>query len=104
MSQQGWWTVRNTTPAKLRAALEVELEAFARPRTLVATLDSTEVAVLHVVPDRRRYALGTVEISPGDHALAFRAIEPADRPGDLTGNGDMRPVTIMFASWSWSVG
>ena len=103
MSQQGRWTVRNTTPAKLRAALEVELEAFARPRTLVATLGSTEIAVLHVVPDRRRYALGTVEMSPGDHALTFRAIEPADRPGDLTGNGDMRPVTIMFASWSWSV-
>jgi hypothetical protein len=104
MSQQGWWTVRNTTPTKLRAALEVELEAFARPRTLVATLDSTELAVLHVVPGRRRYVMGMVEISPGDHALAFRAIEPADRPGDLTGNGDMRPVTIMFASWSWSVG
>ena len=104
MSQQGWWTVRNTTPAKLRAALEIELEAFARPRTLVATLGSTEVAVLHVVPGRRRYALGTVEMSPGDHALSFRAIEPADRPGDLTGNGDMRPVTVMFTSWSWSVG
>jgi hypothetical protein len=103
MSQQGWWTVRNSTPAKLRAALEVELEAFARPRTLVATLDSTEIAVLHVVPDRRRYALGTTELSPGDHALTFRAIEPADRPGDLTGNGDTRPVTIMFASSSWSV-
>jgi hypothetical protein len=104
MSQQGRWTVRNTTPAKVRAALEVELEAFARPRTLVATLDSTEIAVLHVVPERRRYAFGTVEISPGDHVLEFRAIEPANRPGDLTSNGDMRPVTIMFASWSWSVG
>lgn len=103
MSQQGWWTVRNTTPAKLRVALDVELEAFARPRILVATLGSTEVAVLHVVPDRRRYALGTVEMSPGDHTLAFRAIEPAERPGDLTGNGDTRPVTVMFRSWSWSV-
>ena len=104
MSQQGWWTVRNTTPAKLRAALEVELEAFARPRTLVVTLDSTELVVLHVMPGRRRYTLGMVELAPGDHALGFRAIEPADRPGDLTGSGDMRPVTIMFASWSWSKG
>ncbi len=104
MSQQGLWTVRNTTPAKLRATLEIEIEAFARPRTLVATLDSTELAVLQVVPNRRRYSLGSVEISPGDHALIFRAIEPADRPGDLIGNGDTRPVTIMFASWSWSVG
>jgi len=95
--------VRNSTPAKLRAVLEVELEAFAHPRTLVATLDSTEIAVLHVVPDRRRYALGTIELSPGDHALTFRAIEPADRPADLTGNSDTRPVTIMFASSSWSV-
>ena len=33
MSQQGWWTVRNTTPLKLRAALEVELEACTSAHT-----------------------------------------------------------------------
>ena len=77
MSQQGRWTVRNTTPAKLRAALEVELEAFARPRTLVATLDSTEIAVLHVVPGQT-----TVRTRNGrDVSRRSRADISSDRAG-----------------------
>lgn len=98
MSQAGHWTIDNASGRPVRAALELELSAYAMPRRLSVAFDGGEPQVLDVPEAGATLRLAPWTITPGAHRVTFTALEPAGRaPGR-----DPRALTVMFRAWTWS--
>lgn len=103
MGDHGSWRVVNRSGGPISAAVEIELWAFGGVRQLELLLDRREAQMLVVEEPPRSYRIGPFELSPGEHELAFRPIEPAAVADDLLRNGDLRALTIALGSWQWVV-
>jgi hypothetical protein len=103
IGQDAGWTVFNTTPAEIHAALRLQLEAFATPRHVIVELDARPVSTIDVGIAPREYFISPVLLPSGRHVLRFRVREPATRAADVLANGDQRLLTIRFYLWRWEV-
>jgi hypothetical protein len=102
MGAAGWWRVNNTTSETLEAYLDIDLEALGQTRALKVESDGEAPLVCNVDPRRRRHTLGPFLLTPGEHMLAFKTLEPATVADTLLQNGDGRALSIRIFDWRWS--
>jgi len=103
MGPDASWRIVNTGARPIVAAISLELSAFHRARRLELRLDGRQVQTVVVEPSRRTYQLGPLTVAPGAHQLGFH---PADAPtvaGDVSHNGDRRPLSFAFGTWRWEI-
>jgi hypothetical protein len=104
MNVTALWVVRNTTAAPVPASLAVELSAFSRSRQLEVRIDDVPVTTIEVDPERRLFQLGPLQLTPGNHALTFRAVESPAVADTLIHNGDRRALSVAIGAWHWNDG
>lgn len=104
MAADARWTIVNAGPQPLVAALGLDMSAFHTARSMEVWLDGDRVQTLIVEPSRGVHQIGPLLVSPGAHELLFHPIEPPAFAGEVTGNGDPRPLSFALGAWSWSVG
>jgi hypothetical protein len=97
------WGVVNTTPETQQATLSVELEAFHTTRHIEVLVDGQLHQVLVVDPERRAHETTPMHLSPGKHALTFRAVEPPTVVDAVAHNGDTRALSVSIGTWTWTV-
>ena len=103
MGADAGWTIVNTGPQPIVAALGLELWAFQRTRQVEVRLDGRAVQTLVVAPARRIYELGPLTVAPGDHELVFHPVEAPTVAGEVIHNGDRRPLSCALGTWKWTV-
>ena len=103
IGQDAAWKVVNRSGRSIVAALDIEMWALGGARRLELLLDRREVNGLVVEERRRAYRIGPLVLTPGDHELMFRAIDPPTVADDLLHNGDRRPLSFAFGAWQWTV-
>lgn len=101
MGTRGEWIVTNRTGEPMPATLDVELWSFHLPRHLEMRLDGIAVQTLNVDPLARRYQVGGLMLTPGEHQLRFHPIEPPAVANRVLINGDARPLSIAVGTWTW---
>lgn len=101
MGRSASWTVMNREDAIVTAILEIEIEPFARTRSLTLALDGRDVQTLLVREGRHSWRIGPLILRSGRHDLAFRPAEPPTIAADLLGNGDTRPLSFAVGTWRW---
>jgi hypothetical protein len=75
--------IANASPQPVRAALRFTPYSFAVPRTLVARLDTDEIARNDLNPAApEREIVADVTVPPGSHTLTFESPQPAQPTGD----------------------
>jgi hypothetical protein len=95
------WTIVNASEEAVSASLDLELSAFHHPRRLELLLDGHLLRMLAVVPERRTYRIGPFTVSPGHHAVGFRASEAPTVAADVVHNGDPRALSFALGTWTW---
>ncbi len=65
-------------------------------------LDGHLVSTLVVAPSHGVYRVGPFAVSPGDHTLVFHPVEAPTVADDVMQNGDRRPLSFEFGTWSWT--
>jgi hypothetical protein len=93
----------NTTPETQQVTLSVELEAFHTTRHIEVLVDGQLHQVLVVDPERRTHETTPMYLSPGKHALTFRAVEPPTVVDAVAHNGDTRALSASIGTWTWTV-
>jgi len=84
--------------------VEIDLAALPRARRVRIDVDHRELGrTLDVGPERALQTIGPLTLTPGQHLLSFRSVEPASSPDAEVHNGDTRFVTIRFGRWQWHV-
>src|SRR5213078_4108769 len=78
MGAAGSWVVMNTSPRTVTAEVQIDLAAFPRERHLAIALDDRALDdVLDVGPERSVRTIGPLRLTPGEHRLNFRSVEPS---------------------------
>jgi hypothetical protein len=103
MSPKGSWTIRNTSAAKKRVELDLDLVPMGVPRKMSVAIDGTPVSHLDLPMTRSDYHLGPFDLAPGDHSLTFAADGPPTRPSDVEESKDRRPLTVAFRNDRWTI-
>ena len=104
MAADAAWSVVNTHSGPITATLDIELAAFPRMRHLELRLDAHSVQVLAVERSLRDYRVGPLTLSPGEHSLAFHAVEAPSVADEVHDNGDKRALSFAVGKWTWTVG
>ena len=104
MGSAGSWFIVNTSDHVVSAQVEIDLSAFPRARHVRIDVDHRELGrMLDVGPERALQTIGPLTLTPGEHLLSFRSVEPASSADAEVHNGDTRFVTIRFGRWKWHV-
>jgi hypothetical protein len=104
MGSAGSWFIVNTSDHVVTAQVEIELSAFPRARHVRIDVDHRELdRVLEVGPERAIQTIGPLTLTPGEHLLSFRNVEPASSADAEVHNGDARFLTLRFGHWQWHV-
>lgn len=103
MGSRAVWRIANTTSRAVAATLHLEVLAFNKARRLELQLDGHPLDSFIVEPTRRMYAIGPIALAPGDHQLAFRAVEPAALAADAIAGDDRRSLMFAVGTWTWTV-
>jgi hypothetical protein len=103
MGADAAWTIVNAGARPSVAVLALELSAFHRSRGMELRLDGRPVQTLVVNPWRHTYQIGPLTVMPGEHELVFHPAEGSTVAGDAIGNGDRRPLSFAFGTWTWTV-
>jgi hypothetical protein len=103
MGADAAWTIVNTGARPIVATLGLEMAAFHRARRMDLLLDGAPVQTLVVEPARRIYQCGPLTLIPSDHELVFHPAELPTVAGDVTGDGDRRPLSFGLGTSSWIV-
>ena len=102
MGADAVWTIVNAGARPIVATLSLEMSAFHHARGMELRLDGRHVQTLIVDPSRHTYQIGPLTVIPGEHELAFHPAEVPTVAGDAIGNGDRRPLSFAFGTWSWT--
>jgi hypothetical protein len=81
----------NPHTATMRVSLEMDTYSLLAPRTLIALLDSREIARATVNPHPSQRITVELDLSPGEHWVELRSAEPPDEP-----EGDARKLSLGF--------
>ncbi len=104
MGSAGSWCVLNTSDHVVTAQVEIDLSAFPGARHVRIEVDERELdQVLDVGPQRTIQTIGPLTLTPGEHLLSFRNLEPASTADAEVHNGDPRFLTLRFGHWQWHV-
>ena len=103
MGPYGEWRVRNTTAQPVTAALEMDVVSFHQVRRVMASLDTSTPQEIIVDTTGSRHVLGPFLLTPGDHRLTFRALEPATVADTVMKNGDQRALAVRIGDWRWAL-
>lgn len=103
MGEEAAWTVVNTRPHPLVAAVGVDLSAFHRPRRMEVRLNGRLVQTLVVDPARRVHEIGPLVLPPGGHALVFHSADAPTIATEVSRNGDPRALSFAIGAWRWIV-
>lgn len=104
MGSAGSWCILNTSDHVVIAQVEIDLSAFPGARHVRIEVDQRELdQVLDVAPQRATQTIGPVTLTPGEHLLSFRNLEPASTADAEVHNGDPRLLTLRFGHWQWHV-
>jgi len=101
MSPDASWTIANTSNATVRAAVDLELTAFAGPRRVEVRLDGRPVQTLVVEGMRQWKRVGPIAVPPGHHELQFHLLDAPTQVDSVLGNGDMRRLGVAIGAWRW---
>ena len=102
MGADAVWTIVNAGARPIVATLSLEMSAFHHARDMELRLDGRHVQTLVVDPSRHTYQIGPLTVMPGEHDLVFHPAEVPTVAGDAIGNGDRRPLSFAFGTWSWT--
>jgi hypothetical protein len=102
MGADAAWTIANASAQPIVATLALEMSAFHRARGMEVRLDGHHVQTLVVDPLRHVYEIGPLSVMPGEHELAFHPAEAPTAADEAIANGDPRPLSFAFGTWSWT--
>jgi hypothetical protein len=103
MGTEATWTIVNTTPRPVVAAIGLEMSAFHQTRHVELSLDGQLVQILVVEPARHLYEVDPLTVPPGAHELLFHPTEAPTVAGDVIENGDRRALSLALGTWNWNV-
>jgi hypothetical protein len=103
MEGEASWKIVNRGNRPVVAAVDIDMTTFRGPRRLKVLLDATEVQSLVIEAPHRVNRIGPLALTPGDHQLVFRSIDPPALTGDLVNNGDRRRLSFAVGAWNWVV-
>lgn len=101
MASEGTWTLVNSRDWPAAGWLDVEMTAFARERSIVVMLDGRTVQTVRVTGARTINRIGPLSLTTGEHTLALRPQQPADRADAFGPSTDRRLLSVAIGRWHW---
>ena len=99
MGESATWTVVSPHLQEIAARFDVEVTAFASPRSVAVVVNGVDLGRVSVDVVRRFVALPEMRLRPGANIMTWRSLEPPGRPDDTGRNGDTRLLSISIGDW-----